>query len=367
MSTAAIRNDKALAQRARAITEVELATYAERTKRSQAATDRARRSLPLGVPSSFQAYQPHPVVAARAQDSWLEDVDGNRYVDFNMGFGALFAGHVHPLLRTAVEEQLDAGTLFVTPCEGNADVAELLRRALRAADVALHQLGHRGHDGRHPRRQGRHGPGQDREGRGRLPRPPRRGDGVDEAAARRGRPRRPPDAGAGHRGHHARRSSPTPWSSRSTTSARSSEVLRDRRRRLLHRRAGDGEHRHLPAPTTATSQAVREITRRYGTLLIFDEVKTGITAGWSGATGHFGVQPDLVTLAKSIGGGLPIGAFGGEARVHGRDRRRAGSCTSAPTTATRSSWPAAKAVLRDICTPEATQATIDRNRRLLAA
>ena len=56
----------------------------------------------------------------------MEDVDGNRYVDFNMGFGALFAGHCHPLVRAAIEEQLDDGTLFVTPCETNADVAELL-------------------------------------------------------------------------------------------------------------------------------------------------------------------------------------------------------------------------------------------------
>ena len=58
---------------------------------------------------------------------------------------------------------------------------------------------------------------------------------------------------------------------------------------------------------------MREITATYGTLLIFDEVKTGITAGWGGATGALGVQPDLVTLAKSIGGGFPLGAFGGKA------------------------------------------------------
>ena len=60
----------------------------------------------------------------------------------------------------------------------------------------------------------------------------------------------------------------------------------------------------LPQP--GYLQQVREITRKYGTMLIFDEVKTGITAGWSGATGAVGVQPDLVALAKSIGGGLPL-------------------------------------------------------------
>ena len=70
-------------------------------------------------------------MAKRAQAAWLEDVDGNHYVDFNMGFGALFAGHCHPKVRAAIEEQLDDGTLFVTPCEANADVAELLAERYR--------------------------------------------------------------------------------------------------------------------------------------------------------------------------------------------------------------------------------------------
>src|SRR4051812_41207714 len=116
-----------LSGRAKAITARELATYMERTRGSQRANQRARTVMPLGVPSSFQAYDPHPIVVRRAQDAWMDDVDGNRYVDFDMGFGALFAGHCHPLVREAIERQLDDGTLFVTPCEANAEVAELLR------------------------------------------------------------------------------------------------------------------------------------------------------------------------------------------------------------------------------------------------
>src|SRR5262245_10466845 len=126
MSTTESSLTHELALRARQITKTELARYEQRTRRSQAVTERARVVLPLGVPSSFQAYDPHPIVVHRAQGSWMEDVDGNRYVDFDMGFGALFAGHVHPLVRRAIEAQLDDGTLFVTPCEANAEVAELL-------------------------------------------------------------------------------------------------------------------------------------------------------------------------------------------------------------------------------------------------
>jgi glutamate-1-semialdehyde 2,1-aminomutase len=115
-----------LVDRARKITARELEAYSRRTAGSLRANERAKKVLPLGVPSSFQAYDPHPIVVRRAQDSWMEDVDGNRYIDFDMGFGALFSGHCHPRVRAAIERQLDDGTLFVTPCETNADVAELL-------------------------------------------------------------------------------------------------------------------------------------------------------------------------------------------------------------------------------------------------
>ena len=112
----------------------------QRTAGSQKATERARKVLPLGVPSSFQAYDPHPIVVRRAQASWMEDVDGNRYIDFDMGFGALFAGHMPPGRCGGDREQLDDGTLFVTPCEMQRRRRRAARRALRAADVALHQL-----------------------------------------------------------------------------------------------------------------------------------------------------------------------------------------------------------------------------------
>ena len=115
-----------LVARAKEITERELAIYAERTKGSQVATERARKVLPAGVPSSFQAYDPHPIVVKHASGSRMVDVDDNEYVDYDMGFGALFAGHMHPAVRKAVEAQLSDGTLYVTPCELDAEVAELL-------------------------------------------------------------------------------------------------------------------------------------------------------------------------------------------------------------------------------------------------
>jgi len=75
-----------LVARAKKITEREVARYAERTAGSQAATDRTRQVMPAGVPSSFQAYDPHPIVVRHAAGAHMTDVDGNVYVDYDMGF-----------------------------------------------------------------------------------------------------------------------------------------------------------------------------------------------------------------------------------------------------------------------------------------
>jgi glutamate-1-semialdehyde 2,1-aminomutase len=111
---------------------------------------------------------------------------------------------------------------------------------------------------------------------------------------------------------------------------------------------------------------VREVTQRHGTLLIFDEVKTGITAGWGGATGVLDVQPDLVALAKSIGGGFPLGAFGGKAEYMDIITQgkviHLGTYNGNPLV-----MAAANAVLSQVCTPEATNDVIALNARLLAA
>ena len=111
---------------------------------------------------------------------------------------------------------------------------------------------------------------------------------------------------------------------------------------------------------------MREITERTGTLLIFDEVKTGITAGYGGATGQLGVTPDLVTLAKSIGGGFPVGAFGGKAEymnlIATGEVLHLGTYNGNPLV-----MAAVKATLSEACTPEAVAATVARNDRLVDA
>ena len=353
-----------LIERARAITARELQVYKDRTKASQVATDRARKVLPLGVPSSFQAYDPHPIVVRRARDAWMEDVDGNRYVDYDMGFGALFAGHINPLVRRALDAQLDEGTLFVTPCESNADVAEMLAERY---GLPMWRFTNSGTEATM--------------------------DAIRVARGVTGRDKLVKVEG-GYHGHHdeVMISMKPPISEAGpadspraipATAGITRAVLGDtivipyNNPEALERVLSGGdvacfivepvmENIGICMPQPGYLQAVREITKKYGTLLIFDEVKTGITAGWSGATGAVGVLPDLVALAKSIGGGLPLGAFGGKQEY--MDTITAGKVLHLGTyNGNPLCMAAAKAVLGEVCTPAATQATIDRNRRLLDA
>ena len=329
------RDRAALAARARQITERELEAYGARTTKSQAANARAAKVLPLGVPSSFQSYDPHPVVARRAQGSWIEDVDGNRYVDFDMGFGALFAGHGHP-----AGAQGDRGAARRRHAVRHAVRAQrrrrrAARRALRLRPVAVHQLAA-------PRRRwtpirvarGVTGRDEDRQGRGRLPRPPRRGDGLDEAAARRGRSGRRADRRARDRRHHAGRARrhdrhPLQRPRRARAGARGAG-----RRRCLHRRAGDGEHRHLPA----RARLPRGRPRDHRTSRHDADLRRGEDRHHRRLRRRhrrFGVQPDLVCAGQVDRRRPADRRVRRRAEVHGPDHRRARCSTSARTTATR--------------------------------
>jgi glutamate-1-semialdehyde 2,1-aminomutase len=352
-----------LADRAKDITKRELATYAERTAGSQKANARARKVLPLGVPSSFQAYDPYPIVIASADGPNMVDVDGNTYTDYDMGFGALFVGHRHPAVLRALDAQIAQGTLFVNPCESNAEVAEMLAARYQ---LPMWRFTNSGTEATM--------------------------DALRVARAATGRHKICKVEG-GYHGHHdevmvsmkpalhlagpadAPNSVPasagiTPGVVADTVVVPYNDVV------ALERVLATGEIAAFivePAmenigiclPQPGYLQKVRELTTKYGTLLVFDEVKTGITAGWGGASGFVGVQPDLVALAKSIGGGLPLGAFGGKQQY--MDEITEGRVIHLGTyNGNPLCMAAARAVLAEICTHEETQATIARNAALIA-
>jgi glutamate-1-semialdehyde 2,1-aminomutase len=359
-----LKDREALVARAKLITARELQRYSDRTTASQAANARARRVMPLGVPSSFQAYDPYPIVVRRSEGAHMEDVDGHRYIDFDMGFGALFSGHGNPVVRAAVNKQLDHGTLFVTPCELNSDVAELLGQRY---GLPMWRFTNSGTEATM--------------------------DAIRVARGVTGRDKIVKVEG-GYHGHHDEvmismkppldkagpADAPIPVPS---TAGVTQAVLGDtivipyNNPEALERALANSdvacfivepvmENIGICLPQPGYLEKVREITQRHGTLLIFDEVKTGITAGWSGATGVLGVTPDLVALAKSIGGGFPLGAFGGKAEYMDVITQgkviHLGTYNGNPLV-----MAASHAVLTEVCTPEATDNVVALNAKLLEA
>ena len=160
-------------ERVRAVGQREEAAYRARTPRSAELHVRAQRAMPLGVASSFQTYDPYPLFMTDARGSRIWDADGNEYIDFDMAFGVLAAGHSHPLVAEALQHRVANGTCYTFPVEDGVALAEEIKRRFGDRPRPLQQLGHRGHDGRDPGGPRLHRSGEDPQVRGRLPRPSR--------------------------------------------------------------------------------------------------------------------------------------------------------------------------------------------------
>src|SRR5437762_4516820 len=118
--------------RLKRIQEREEAEYRARTPRSAELHARARGAMPLGVASSFQAYDPYPLFMTDARGSRIWDADGNEYVDFDMAFGVLAAGHSHPAVAEVLAHRVANGTCYTFPVEDSIILAEELKRRFRA-------------------------------------------------------------------------------------------------------------------------------------------------------------------------------------------------------------------------------------------
>jgi glutamate-1-semialdehyde 2,1-aminomutase len=100
--------------------------FTKNTSGSAAESERAFASLPLGVTSSFQHWDPYPISIASAEGAWMTDVDGRKLLDLSMGFGAMLAGHLNPIVVEEIQTSLRQGMLFVTPSPTSTDAAELI-------------------------------------------------------------------------------------------------------------------------------------------------------------------------------------------------------------------------------------------------
>ncbi len=278
-----------------------------------------------------------------------------------MGFGAMLVGHLNPTVVDYVTKALDTGTLFVTPSPTTTDIAERYQRRFQIEQVRFANSGTEadmyavkaaraftGKRGIVKIEGGYHG-GYDALSVSVKP-------DIDEAG-----PEGAPvpvvpfevEAGIVHvvayndlAGLEA------------ILSAHSDEIAAVVMEPVL-------ENIGIVVPDAGYLAGVREACDKHGALLVFDEVKTGLTAGYGGASERLGVKPDLVTLAKSIGGGLPLAAFGGRKDI--MDTITSGRMWHFGTYNGNPLTMAAAAAVDDICTREALQHAEDINNGALDA
>ncbi len=323
---------------------------------------RARRTLPLGVTSSFQHWDPYPISIKAAKGAWLTDVDGQQLLDLSMGFGAMLVGHLNPVVVDHVERALhETGTLFVTPSPQATDVGERFCRRfgldmIRFTNSGTESLMYAIRAARaYTRRKaivkiegGYHG-GYDAL---QVSVKPALKD-IGPADAPVGDV--PFDVEAGT--VHVVAYNDLPMLER-TLAQHGSEVAAMVVEPVI-------ENLAIVVPDEGYLAGVRALCDLHGIVLIFDEVKTGLTAGPAGAAQRLGVRPDLITLAKSIGGGLPLAAFGGNREVMDVvvDGRMAhfGTYNGNPLVM------AAAAAVDEICTREALDGAEAMNERTLNA
>jgi glutamate-1-semialdehyde 2,1-aminomutase len=302
--------DRLLA-RAQEIGQAEMARLLARTPRSSELYQRAVRTMPFGVVSSFQKMQPYPVYVTRGHGSHIWDQDGTEYLDFHCGFGAMVVGHAHPRIVEAIHEAASRGTHFAATTESAVAFAEAICRRFKLETLRFTNSGTEATM-----------------------------DAIRVARAATGRDVICKIEGSYHGHHDSVMFSIVPNADlmggrdRPASAPVSKGMVKDAGKYIQVVPFNDADHLErvlqergheiaclimepammnigIVVPQPGYLQRARELCTKHGVVFIFDEIKTGFTIAAGGAIERFGVQPDLVCLAKAISGGLPAAAFGG--------------------------------------------------------
>ena len=340
-------------ERLAAVRAREQAAFDRRTERSTALTARARRHLPDGVPMAWMAglYDHRPIYVAHGDGCRFTDVDGNAYVDFNQADLSATCGFAPPAVLDAIAERAARGLQFLLPVEEGIEAAELLaeRYGLPAWQFTLSASGANAE----AIRLARHRTGRDLivvfggHYHGHLD------DTLVTGDEERGTPEL--------LGLNARAAADTRVVPFNDLAALERVLARGGVAAVITEPALTNVG--VVQPADGFHAGARALTHAHGTLLIVDETHTQ-TAAYGGLTRALSLEPDLVTLGKSLGGGVPIGSYGmtGDLRdwmeqhrdAHGRV---AGLATGGTTYANPLSLAAAVAALRHIQTPDAFERT----------
>ncbi len=278
-------------------------------ERSKRLYEEALKLLPGGVSSPVRAVKPFPFYTAYAKGSKIYDVDGNEYIDYCLAYGPLILGHANPVVKEAIEEQLERGWLYGTPIELEVEYAnlitklydsiEMLRFVNTGSEATMSAIRlARGFTGRNKILKvegsfhGAHDAVLVKAGSGATT------HGIPNSAGV------PPD--------FVKNTLQVPFNDVEALA----EIVEKNREELacviMEPVMGNAG---LILPEKDYLREVRKITEENDVLLIFDEVITGFRLALGGAQEYYGVKADLTTLGKIAGGGLPIGIFGGRREI----------------------------------------------------
>ena len=280
--------------------------------RSQALFAQARQLFPGGVNSpvrAFRAVGGDPLFIQRGQGARLYDADGHAYIDYVLSWGPLILGHAHPRVVAALEQALGRGTSYGAPCEQELELAELVRSLMPGIEM-LRFVNSGTEACMSALRLARAFTGRDKiikfegcyHGHADLLLV-KAGSGVatlglpDSPGVPAGAVQDTLVAGYNDLG-----------SVEQLLQAHPGQVAAV----ILEPVAGN---MGVVLPEPGFLSGLRQLTAAHGVLLIFDEVMTGFRVALGGAQAEYGVQPDLTTLGKVIGGGLPVGAYGGRREI----------------------------------------------------
>ena len=277
--------------------------------RSQQLYEESVQYLPGGVNSpvrAFRAVDRHPLFIDHAKGAYLYDADGNQYIDYVCSWGPCILGHAHPCVVRAVQRACEGGLTFGAPTEQELTLAKLIRACMPSMEVSrLVSSGTeavmsavrlaRGFTGRDKIIKFRgcyHG----------------HSDGLLVKAGSGALTQSAPDS-LGVPADYAKLTLVAEYNHPESVERLFAEHPGEIAALLVEPVAAN---MGVVPPESGFLSFLREITKDHGALLIFDEVITGFRLGPGGAQEYYGVTPDLTTLGKIIGGGMPVGAYGGK-------------------------------------------------------